>query len=368
MLVRFSLLLVVNSPPVTRLVACLLACWLACCCMAGNAIAEESVNSLGMRMALLSAGEFEMGMLDEHNLKLKHKFSAYQREIHDYLEKPAFPVQLSSDFFIGESEVTVGQFRQFVAATGYQTDAERAGAAWVFTPEAEQPLERFSLQPAANWQQPGFPQTDDRPVTCVSWNDANAFCQWLSKREQARYRLPTEAEWEYACRAGTRTPYCGGDEPDVVYAYGNVADAALAAKYPDDVIRQRVLSLELGQGDGHVFTSPVRSFQPNAWGLYDMHGNVWEWCQDKYSDRIYQEMHQLAIKRGSRSQPEPVIDPQGPETTPQHEHGDWRSLRGGSWYTGPLQSRSSVRAFAEAADAFSYIGFRVVRTTEAVAP
>ncbi len=367
-LVRFSLLIVANVARVSRLAACLIVCWLSGCCVTGSATAEDYSNSLGMRMVSLAAGDFEMGMLDEHNLKLKHKFSAYQREIHDYLEKPSFPVRLSRDFSIGESEVTVGQFGQFVTATGYKTEAERTGAAWVFTPDAEQPLERFSSKPGANWRQPGFSQTEDHPVTCVSWNDANAFCQWLSKREQATYRLPTEAEWEYACRAGTRTSYCGGDEPDSVYAYGNVADAALAAKYPDDVIRQRVLSLEIGQGDGHVFTSPVRSFQANVWGLHDMHGNVWEWCQDKYSDRIYQEMHQLAIKRGSRSQPEPVVDPQGPETTPQHEHGDWRSLRGGSWYTGPLQSRCSVRAFAEAADSFSYIGFRVVRNTQVVSP
>jgi len=346
---------------ISRLAAWLLVWWVGCCFVTVNAGAEDAVNSLGMRMVKLSAGDFEIGMLDEHNLKLKHKFSAYQREIHDYLEKPSFPVRLNNDFFIGDSEVTVGHFRQFVAATGYKTDAERTGEAWVFTPDAEKPIDRFSIQSGAHWLQPGFPQTNEHPVTCVSWKDANAFCQWLSKQENASYRLPTEAEWEYACRAGTRTPYCSGDEPDDVYAYGNVADAALSAKYPDDVTRQRVISLEKGQGDGHVFTAPVRSFQPNAWALHDMHGNVWEWCQDKYSDRTYQEMHQLAIKRGSRSEPEPIVDPQGPETTPQHEHGDWRSLRGGSWYTGPLQSRSSVRAFAEASDAFSYIGFRVVR-------
>ena len=323
--------------------------------------AEETTNSIGMRLVKLSAGTFEIGMLEEHQLKLKHKFSAYQREIHDYLETPSFPVRLTNDFFIGEREVTVQKFRQFIAATGYVTDAERAGQAWVFNPEADEPLDRFSIRRGADWEQPGFPQTDEHPVTCVSWNDATAFCRWLSQKENLSYRLPTEAEWEYACRAGVRSPYCGGDSPDDVYTYGNVADAALYAKHPQDVIRQRVVSLEPGQGDGHVFTAPVGSFSPNAWGLFDMHGNVWEWCQDKYSDRIYKEMNQLAIKRGSRSEPEPIPDPQGPDTTPQHEHGDWRSMRGGSWYTGPLQSRSSVRAFAGASDAFSYIGFRVVR-------
>src|SRR6056297_2744376 len=100
-------------------------------------MAEHTTNSIGMPLVRLSSGTFEMGMLDEHNLKLKHKFSAYQREIHDYLEKPSFPVRLTKDFFIGKQEVTVGQFRQFVEASGYKTDAERAGKAYIFTPDAE---------------------------------------------------------------------------------------------------------------------------------------------------------------------------------------------------------------------------------------
>lgn len=323
--------------------------------------AEESRNSIGMRLVPIAAGTFEMGMLDEHNLKLEHKFSAYQREIHDYLEKPSFPVRLTRDFHVAATEVTVGQFRQFVAATGYQTDAERTGRAWVFHPDSERPLDRFSQKEGASWKAPGFAQSDDHPVTCVSWNDARAFCQWLGDKEGATYRLPSEAEWEYACRAGTTTPYCGGDEPDSVYPYGNVADATLHAVHPQDVIRQRVVALEKGDGDGYVFTAPVGTFQPNDWGLFDMHGNVWEWCGDKYSDRMYKKLSDLSIERGSRSDPAPIVDPRGPETTPQHAHGDWRSLRGGSWYVGPMQCRSSIRAFAEATDAFSYIGFRVLR-------
>jgi len=323
--------------------------------------AEDARNSIGMKLVRISAGEFEMGMLDEHNIKFKHKFSAYQREIHDYVEKPSFPVRLTKDYDLSATEVTVGQFREFVKATGYKTDAERAGGAHIFQPDAEDQLARFSQKAGHDWKNPGFPQTDDHPVTCVSWNDAQAFCDWLSKKENARYRLPTEAEWEYACRAGTKTPYCSGDDPDGVYAFGNVADAALYEVAPKDVVRQRVVKLEKGEGDGHVFTAKAASLKPNAWGLYDMHGNVWEWCSDKYSDRIYQKMTDLARKRGSRSNPEPIVDFQGPDDTPQHKHGDWRSLRGGSWYVSPLQCRSSVRAFAEAQDAFSYIGFRVVR-------
>jgi len=321
-------------------------------------------NSLGILMVHLPSGEFEMGMLDEHRLKLLHKASAYQREIHDYVEKPSFPVRLPNDFSIGQTEVTVGQFQKFVDATGYQTDAEKAGQAWVFQPGAEEHLERFSPVEGANWRNPGFEQTDSHPVTCISWHDAQAFCRWLSEKEGATYRLPTEAEWEYACRAGTRTCYFSGDKPDSVYAVGNVADASLYALHPEDVLRQRTVSLKPGDGDGFAFTAPAKSFEANPWGIHDTHGNVWEWCRDKYSDRYYKDMATEARQKGSRSNPEPIVDPQGPEDTPKHEHGDWRSLRGGSWYVAPLQCRSSVRAFAEAHDAFSYIGFRVVREEE----
>lgn len=336
------------------------------CCHTG-ARAEElqsSKNSVGMTLVRLSQGEFEMGLLDEHRLKLEHKASAYQREIHDFVEKPSFPVRLSRDYSIGQTEVTVSQFRAFVDATGYRTDAEKAGEAWVFQPDAEDPLDRFAIVKGASWKEPGFDQNDNHPVTCVSLHDALAFCQWLSKKEGMTYRLPTEAEWEYACRAGTRSSYFSGENPDSVYAVGNVADATLYALHPEDVIRQRVVRLKPGDGDGFAFTSPAKSFKPNAWSLYDTHGNVWEWCSDKYSDRYYDDMLAEARTKGTRTKPEPIVDPQGPQDTPKHQHGDWRSLRGGSWYVAPLQCRSSVRAFAESHDAFSYIGFRVVREEE----
>jgi formylglycine-generating enzyme required for sulfatase activity len=318
-------------------------------------------NSIGIQLIELPAGEFEMGMLDEQQLKLQHKFSAYQREIHDYVEKPSFPVRLTNAFWISATETTVGQFEEFVRSTGYKTDADRAGGALVFHPDAKSRLEKISMKPAAGWQSPGFSQQSTHPVTCVSWNDAQAFCAWLSAKEQAVYRLPTEAEWEYACRAGTETPYCSGADPDSVYAYANVADVSLHAMYPEQVLRQRVAGLEEANADGFVFTAPHARFLPNAWGLYDMHGNVWEWCSDRYSDRIYKEYSKEAITSGSRSQPSPIENPHGPDTTPQHEHGDWRSLRGGSWYVSPMQCRSSVRAFAESHDAICYVGFRVVR-------
>lgn len=320
-----------------------------------------SENSVGMKLVRLPAGEFEMGMLDEHRLKLEHKSSAYQREIHDYVEAPAFPVKLTKPFSLGASEVTVGQFRKFVEATSYQTDADKAGGAFVFTPQAEEPLDRFQRVAGTNWQNPGFEQTENHSVTCVSWNDAQAYCCWLSEQEGATYRLPTEAEWEYACRAGTRSSYWCGEKPDDLYRVANVADSSLSAVFPEDVIRQRTVGTDDKFADGYVYTAPVASFPANAWGLHDMHGNVWEWCSDKYSDRHYQDMLAQARQQGSRTHPKPIVDPTGPEDTPKHRHGDWRTVRGGSWYVAPLQCRSSVRAFAEANDAFSYLGFRVVK-------
>ena len=150
----------------------------------------------------------------------------------------------------------------------------------------------------------------------VSWNDAVAFCKWLSRKEGKTYRLPTEAEWEYACRAGTTTRYYSGDDPETLAKVGNVADAALKAKFPD-------WKYTIKANDGYVFTAPVGKFKPNAFGLYDMHGNAWQWCTDWYGAEYY-----------ARS---PIDDPTGPDS------GAVRVLRGGSWFVRPFFSRSATR-------------------------
>ena len=339
----------------------LLILWIASAAALADNPPKTQANSIGMNLVLIPPGTFQRGMTDEHKMRINHLNTILLgADLQD--ERPAHPVQISRPFWIGADHVTVKQFGEFVEATHYQTDAEKPGrGAMAFHVPHKEGVDRFVLDPKCTWRNPGFPQTGDHPVVCVSWHDAVAFCDWLSKKENAKYRLPTEAEWEYAARAGTDTIYVGGDKPETIYAYGNIGDETLEAAYPGTVKRQQAENLQPNGGDGFVFTAPVGHFKPNAWGLYDTHGNAWEWCSDRYYDRYYEELLTIARKKGSEAKPAITIDPQGPETTPQHKYGDWRSMRGGSWYTGPMASRTASRSFGEAGDAFCYTGFRIAR-------
>ena len=117
---------------------------------------------------------------------------------------------------------------------------KKGAGRFAFNPAEKEKVNRFEVRADCNWRNPGFPQTDDHPVTCVSWRDAITFCEWLGKKENAVYRLPTEGEWEYAARAGGDTIYIGGDTPSTIYAYGNIGDSALDAAYPGTVKRQHL--------------------------------------------------------------------------------------------------------------------------------
>jgi serine/threonine-protein kinase len=160
-------------------------------------------------------------------------------------------IKFTEPFYAGKFEVTVSQFRRFTEASGHKTDAEKGGKALVWKDGT------FQLMIGAHWKSPGFQQGDDHPVCAVSWKDAQAFTTWATQQTATTVRLPSDAQWEYACRAGTKTKFCTGDSE---------ADLGLAGWY---------------KSNSSMRTSMVGQKKPNAWGLYDMHGNVGEYVGDR---------------------------------------------------------------------------------------
>ncbi len=222
-------------------------------------------------------------------------------------ERPEHRVTRTRGYHLGKYEVTRGQFAAFVKAKAYKTDAEREGNSWGRGTNGE-----WSAVAGLTWQTPNFPQTDEHPVICVSWNDAKAFCDWASKKTGRGVRLPTEAEWEFACRAGTKTGWSFGDDE------GRVSDYAWTYQ------------------NGEFQTHPVGQKKPNPWGFFDLHGNVCEWCQD------------WAGPYGAEA-----VDPAGPSS------GTHRLLRGGRWDANPYFSRSSTRGMDAPSARNTYSGFRI---------
>ncbi len=301
---------------------------------AGAAPVSAVTNSIGMKLAKIPAGEFLMGNHEpiEH---MRAAFPQYEdRRFKDIDDYPAHKVRITRPFFFGCCTTTVGQFKQFVRDAGYQSEAERDGTGG-YGYYADTKTFDLHRNPKHNWRDPGFPQTDDHPVVNVSWNDAVAFCQWLSKKEGRHYRLPTEAEWEYACRAGTTTRYWSGDDLESLGKIANLYDATTAAALPD------WSKFALKSSDGFVFTAPVGSFRPNPFGLYDMHGNAWQWCSDFYGEDYYAHS--------------PLDDPQGPPSGERHIR------RGGGWLSWPMYVRASFRNYNTPQSRYFNLSFRVVR-------
>ena len=227
----------------------------------------EDLNGVKLEMIYIPGGEFTMGSLDYDD------------------EKPPHRVKLSP-FFIGKFQVTQAQWESVMGGN----PSKRKGK--------------------------------ELPVEQVSWDDAVKFCGAISKRTGKTYRLPTEAEWEYACRAGSTTEYCFGDDEKSLGDYA--------------------WHFENSGGKPH----PVGRKKPNAWGLHDMHGNVWEWCSDWYSAGYYAECERQGV----------VADPQGPGT------GSYRVNRGGGWLNlYAVYCRSAFRDNVAPGDRGDYRGFRLVR-------
>ena len=218
--------------------------------------AEAKVRELAGEMVSIPGGTFRMGDLNGGG-------SDDERPVHS-VTVPSFK--------LGSYEVTVGLFRRFVQATGYQTDAERnadgnAGCR-IYTGGS------WNWMPGRSWQSPGYAIDDNQPVVCVSWNDALAFMEWLAEQTGGNYRLPTEAEWEYAARAGSTTTYHFGNAEAQLCRYANHADTSTDFKW-----RNKACSDGVGKR-----AAAVGRYQPNGYGLNDMHGNVWEWVEDCWND------------------------------------------------------------------------------------
>jgi len=258
------------------------------------------------RMVRIAGGIFQMG----------NRFYPHHGPVHEVTVGP---------LLVDEHEVTNGQFARFVAETGCITTAEQRGWSHVYDPKRQQWLECRG----ADWRHPGGPHTaidlrDDYPVVHVSWYDATAYARWSGKR------LPTEAEWEYAARSGLR---------DADYPWGRkeLIEGRYQANY-----RQHDGELA---ADGYELLAPVKSYPPSRFGLYDVSGNVWEWCSDWYDEDYYRES--------------PRENPPGPAK------GRFRVLRGGSWLSpedfrcGHLVSTRGKRLPEETSQ---HVGFRCVRS------
>jgi len=240
----------------------------------------------------------------------------------------------TAGFWLGQYEVTVGQYRIFTEATDYDNNpdtlAVRHSGCW--TPSDNAPFQ-WTWMPAWDWKMPGFRPADDYPVSCVSFYDVSRYLTWMNHLGEQQYRLPTELEWEYAARGGTQTARYWGDTPDQACLYANVADHP-----PDKPARW---SLRHPCRDGHDHAAPVGQFQPNPLGLYDILGNVWEWtCSEgpaAYSGPID---HWTVCARFTRH----------------------LVFRGGSWAQGPADVRSSRRLGHDPEGRSTDLGFRVVMT------
>ena len=280
---------------------------------------DALVRELAGEMMEIPGGMFRMGDLNG---------GGYDNE------RPVHNVSVST-FRLGKYEITVGQFRRFVQVTGYQTDAERNadGNQGCYTGEF-MTRDSWGWTSGRSWRHLEYPISDDQPAVCISWNDARAYTQWLTEQAGETYRLPSEAEWEYAARAGSEATFHFGNAERQLCDYANVADKT---KLPDDTNWQD----EVKCHDGAVFPVKVGSYRPNEFGLHDMHGNVSEWVQDCWNDSY------VEVPNDGRA----------------WETGDCsrRVTRGGSWSSTTKSLRSASRGRDDSSSRSNSRGFRLAQ-------
>jgi formylglycine-generating enzyme required for sulfatase activity len=268
-------------------------------------------------MVVVPAGAFTMGSPENEQGRFAD-------------ESPQHVVTVAQPFAVGKFEVTVDQFTEFVKETAYD-----AGGKCLTLEEG-----KSAVRDGRTWRDPGYPQTGSHPVACVNWSDTKAYLGWLAKKTGKQYRLLTEAEWEYAARAttspGSGSRYTFGDDDSAMCRYGNVADktarqtipgAATWAIYPCS--------------DGYAYAAPVGTFSANAFGLYDVHGNVWEWTEDCYNNSY----------NGAPTDGSPWIA----------GDCDLRVVRGGMWGSSPANVRLARRLKHQSDERSQDTGFRVAR-------
>ena len=262
-----------------------------------GACSEKEVSTPPEGMVLIPAGAFQMGSTTG-----------------DVDEVPIHKVELDA-FYMDQHEVTNAEYQVFVAATRY---AAPRGIGYTAVYE-------LLKQGYAPWDDPDF-NHPNQPVTTVTWFDATAYCEWMGKR------LPTEAEWEKAARGGLE---------GARYPWGDAEPSNTSANFADSQTEFEWRSANVN--DGFLFTAPVGTFPPNGYGLYDMAGNVWEWCADWYSPTYYSDLQDAES---------PLRNPKGPDT------GERRVLRGGTWYRALHTLRTAERISDYPRNSLNVVGFR----------
>lgn len=245
---------------------------------------------------------------------------------------------IEKSFAMAKTEVTLAQFRVFMEESRYKSvvpvrDGEPLIGCNYFDGKS------YGYVAKHNWENPGYPQREDAPVVCVSWSDAAAYAEWLSKKTGRTYRVPSSVEFEYASRAGSSSPWFWGTDSEKACEYANIGDRTFARMYPDRP--------SFPCDDGYVYTSSVAKFKANAYGLYDMIGNAWEWTNDCF----HTDLTKAPVDGSSYL---------------EEDEGEciYRTPKGGSWISGIAWSRAAVRSRDQAHYKSFMLGFRVAAEVE----